>query len=494
VSRPIRTREEGGGSATSITGVWQADAVSPEIDGRRWTSGHGLSPRRRLFGLGVAVGGSSLLALALVGIRDQLGLDSVLLAFMLVSVAASAVGGVLPAAVAALLGFGLANYFFTPPYNTLMVASTAEFIDLMVFLAVAVLVGVIVEVGARSRFRAERDRVRAEWLTGLGAESHGEDSLESVLAETARTYAVEWVGLTQRGRVLAEVGQRPDSGVWRHADAGDGLLLEVAGPERMGTDLGPLNSFAATAGRLWRTQVLATQARRAEELRRIDELRASLLAAVGHDLRGPLAAIGVSAATLGEPNLELQPTERAELLAGIQLQVGRLNEIIANLLDLSRLHAGALSVHLEPTSVLTVMAGVLGLGADRVTLDVEDDLPLVVADGGLLERVVANLVSNADRYQPVGQRVLVSARAARGQVTVAVVDTGPGVEEERFADIFRPFQHFSDRSADGVGLGLAIARGFTEAMGGTLTPSPTPGGGLTMTLTLEVAGGSPADR
>lgn len=455
---------------------------------------HGLSSRRRLYGLGVALGGGPLLTVALWGLRDQLGLDSVLLAFILVSVAASAVGGVLPATLAALLGFALANYFFTPPYGTLMVASTSELIDLFVFLAVSVLVGVIVEIGARSRVRAQRDRVRAEWLAGLEAEAHSNRSLESVLAEARRTYAMEWVGLTQGGQVLAEVGERPPTGVPLKAAAGEDLYLELVGPERIGADLGPLDSLAATAGRLWRTQALAEQARRTEALRKVDELRASLLAAVGHDLRGPLATIGASAETLGAANLDLEPAERAELLAGISQEVARLNEIIANLLDLSRLQAGALSIQLAPTSILEVMTGVIRLGTDRVTLEVPEDLPLVLADAGLLERVVANLVSNADRYLPTGESVLISAGCNRGRVVVKVIDHGPGVAADRYEEIFRPFQHFSDRSTGGVGLGLAIAKGFTEAMGGHLVPSATPGGGLTMTLTLEVADAASADR
>ncbi|MFZ0530205.1 MAG: ATP-binding protein, partial [Propionicimonas sp.] len=269
---------------------------------------------------------------------------------------------------------------------------------------------------------------------------------------------------------------------------------ELSGPERIGEDRGLLGSLALTTGRLWRTQQLAEQARRAEELSRIDELRAGLLAAVGHDLRNPLAAISAAAQTLGQTDIELDAEDRAELLATIEQHAGRLNEIIGNLLDASRLQAGAISVHPAPTALLEVLAGVVRLGEGRVELDIPEDLPLIHADAGLLERVLANLVDNADRHLPSGERVLVAARHEGGLVAVRVIDHGPGVDPVRLDEIFAPFQHFGDRASSGLGLGLAIARGFTEAMGGTLTASRTPGGGLTMTVTLEVADAAAADR
>lgn len=468
-----------------------SDAVLPVPEPAR----AGLSRRRRLAGLGVALVGGPLLTLALLPMREQLGLDTVLLAFVLVSVAASAVGGVLPATIATVFSFALANFFFAHPYGTLAVESVTEVIDLFVFLTVTVLVGVIAELGARARVLAGRDRLRAEWLAGLetSANDHS-SSLESVLEEVLRSYAADGVALTSGGAVLASAGRWPCVGTVTTAEAGDGLRIRVVGPERIGSDPAPLNALAATAGRLWRSRVLVEQARHAEELRRIDEVRSSLLAAVGHDLRGPLAAIRASAATLSETELELDPAERTELLAAIEDQVERLDEIIANLLDLSRLRAGVLSVHLAPTSLMEVMAAVLRYGPQRIALDIDDDLPLALADCGLLERVLANLVSNADRYVPAGERIEIHAIGVGGRVQIQVVDHGPGVAPERFDEIFVPFQHFSDRSAGGVGLGLATARGFTEAMGGTLSPSQTPGGGLTMTITMEEAHGPGIDR
>ncbi|MCA0295349.1 MAG: DUF4118 domain-containing protein [Actinobacteria bacterium] len=468
--------------------------MSQQFTGRASGLGTRLSRRRQLYGLAVAVFVPPLFTLLLLPVRDALGLDTVLLLFVLVSVIASAAGGVWPALIAAAISFGLANFFFTRPYGSLLVASNNELIDLVIFLAVAALVGIVTEAGARVRARSERARLEAEWLAELGNRDHGPESVELALADARAIYGMHAVTLTEDGRLLASAGEPQPDDVLMVASAGEHLQLELSGPERVGEDRSLLDSLALTAGRLWRTRQLAEQARRAEELGRIDELRASLLAAVGHDLRNPLAAITAAASTLRQTDIELDPDDEAELLETIEEHAGRLNDIIGNLLDMSRLQAGALSVHPRPTVLLEVLAGVVRLGEGRVELAIPEDLPMINADAGLLERVLVNLVANADRHLPPGEKVVIAAERTAGRVAVRVVDHGPGVAPERFEEIFAPFQHFGDRSTIGVGLGLAIARGFTEAMGGTLTPSRTPGGGLTMTVTLEVADAAAADR
>jgi K+-sensing histidine kinase KdpD len=182
--------------------------------------------------------------------------------------------------------------------------------------------------------------------------------------------------------------------------------------------------------------------------------------------------------------------EEQELLATIEASADQLEDLIANLLAMSRLQAGALSVHKQPVALDEVVARALIDTPDHsVKIAVADDLPLIQADPGLLERVVANLLANARRFAPEGQPVLVQADADEHVVRLHVSDRGPGVPQEEWTRIFQPFQRLGDRPTDGTGagLGLAIARGFTEAMGGILTPADTPGGGLTMTVTLPVA-------
>ncbi len=465
------------------------------VDGRR-TSGLAtkLPRRRQLYGIVVAVVTPPLLTGFLLLGPTRPGLDTALLLLVLVSVAASAVGGILPAVLATLVSGGLANFFFTVPYGTFLVASAAEAVDLLIFLAVSLLVGFTTEATARGRARAERHRLEATWVAEVGTRTPDRDSVERILTEALGVYEMHGASLRKDGQVLAKIGEEHEGDTALELSAGEGLTMRLVGPEHLGEDRRLLGSWALAVGQLWRTRALAQQARRAEELARIDELRASLLAAVGHDLRNPLAAITVAASTLRQTDIQLAPEDREELLATILEHAERLNALIANLLDMSRIQAGALSVHPEPTVLLEVLRGVVRRGAGRLELDIPDALPLVVADSGLLERVIANLVDNADRHVGTGEQVLIHAYATETNIVVEVVDHGPGVAPERMEEIFAPFQHFGDRVTTGVGLGLAIARGFTEAMGGTLAASATPGGGLTMTITLEVARAAVAHR
>jgi len=241
-----------------------------------------------------------------------------------------------------------------------------------------------------------------------------------------------------------------------------------------------------------RDRLLADQRRRAEELERIDATRTSLLAAVVHDLRTPLATISSSAELL-VADLDLPDYQRRELVDHVARAARSLSSLLDNLLDVTRLQAGVLIAHLAPTDV----ADALDCGPDfdwsAVTVDLPDDLPMVRGDAGLLERVLCNLLENAARHSPPGTPVTLTARREGEGVTIRVADHGPGVDPGRFADLFTPFERLG-RGGSGLGLGLAIARGFTEAMGGRLVPSTTPGGGLTMTVELEVADDPPADR
>lgn len=233
----------------------------------------------------------------------------------------------------------------------------------------------------------------------------------------------------------------------------------------------------------------AKAAAAAAEIEAADRLRAALLAAVGHDLRTPLAAAKASVSGLRSPGLVLPTEDRDELLATADRSLDRLTGLVENLLDMSRLQAGAMPVHLRPVALGDVLARALddlGVAPRGVLLEVPDDLPAVLADAGLLERVVVNLVANAQRFAPVGQPALLSARVVGDVVELLVVDRGPGIDPSDQERVFLPFQRLGDTDAStGIGLGLALARGLTEAMGGQLVPRETPGGGLTMAVSLR---------
>ena len=455
---------------------------------------HGLAPGRRLLGLALLATVLPAMTGALVLGRGRLGLGSVLLLYLLAVVVLSVVGGIVVGALAAVGSFLLANFFLTPPYHTFDVESRDSVITLVVFLGVAVTVSVLVDVAARREAAAARSQAETAVLQREVAEPLAERSPEHVLAEIAHTFDLRTVALVETAggveRVLASVGQ-PARGaaVTVGVDIGRHRQLRGTGGEFFAEDRRLLSSLAHAASRAVDIRALATEAERAAELAVVDRLRSALLAAVGHDLRTPLAGIKAAVTTLRQPAVRLDDGDVAELLATIEESTDRLGDLIANLLDLSRLEAGALSVTASPVALDEIVARVI---VERTMHDVEnrvpDDLPLVLADAGLLDRIVANLVDNASRYSPAGTPVVVEAEAAETSVVLRVVDRGPGVPQEDWPRLFVPFQRLHDRGADaGVGLGLAIARGFAEAMGGQLDPSSTPGGGLTMSLTLPRA-------
>lgn len=220
---------------------------------------------------------------------------------------------------------------------------------------------------------------------------------------------------------------------------------------------------------------------RAERRRREAAALVALLSAAGHDLRSPLAS---AVAAVDGLHLALPAADRAELLDTAGVSLGRLGALVENLLDLSRLRVGGLPVALEPTSVAEVVAAARGELDGEVLVDLPDDLPELVADPVLLQRVVVNLLTNALRHSPAGRPPAVTAAAAGRRVLLRVVDHGPGVPAAEQARMFEAFQP----SRSGIGLGLALSKGLTEAMSGRLTPSTTPGGGLTMTLALRSVG------
>lgn len=233
------------------------------------------------------------------------------------------------------------------------------------------------------------------------------------------------------------------------------------------------------------------EALRAATAEAADRVRAALLAAVGHDLRSPLAGAKASISGLRSEDVELSAEDRRELLEGADASLDRLADLVNNLLDLSRVQAGAMPVRVLPTAVDEVVARALDDLGDQgppVLVDVPEDLPEACADPGLLERALANLLANAVRFSPAGAPPSVSARVADGRLDLLVVDHGPGIPTGEYDAVFRPFQRLGDSTTtEGLGLGLALARGLLHAMDAEITPTETAGGGLTMVVTLKVA-------
>ena len=470
--------------------------------------GPGVGWRRQLAGLGIALVGLPLLTLLLEHTKGSLALDGQVLLYLLAVVVIALVGGVAPALVAAIAASMAINYYFVEPRHTLDVAHADQAVALVVFLIVAVVVSGAVELATR-RARAARAAAReAETLSGLaGAEfdtGSGDDALQSVLERARRAFGMESVVL--KARVSASDGGEAEwmdvgSSGWAPGGTEEPLRFDVPagdlrlvgrGPELFAEDRRVLGAFAAAAQAAYVGRRLSERAGEARELEAMDRQRTALLAALGHDLRTPLAAIKAGVSTLRQSDVEWSAADRDELLATIEDSADRLDSIVANLLDASRLQAGAFSVSARPVALDEVVgAAVLAVGdvAERVRIDVPEELPLVLADPGLLERVLVNLIDNAVRY---GRSAVVSATAGDRSAKVRIEDAGAGVPEEERGRLFEPFARLGDRSGtSGVGLGLSVARGFAEAMGGTLIADHAEGGGLLMRLRLPLAGAQP---
>ncbi|MFL6028032.1 MAG: sensor histidine kinase, partial [Friedmanniella sp.] len=226
------------------------------------------------------------------------------------------------------------------------------------------------------------------------------------------------------------------------------------------------------------------------------EMRTALLAAVGHDLRTPLAAVKAAVSSLRQHDVSWTEQQTEELLATIESSADRLQHLVTNLLDASRLQAGIVAVAPEPVSLEEVLDQALITldEPNRVRTEIPETLPNLWADLGLAERVLANLLDNAVRHTPAEAAVTIRGSLSEDMVLCEVIDHGPGIPRHLWSQIFSPFQHFDDHQAGGLGLGLAVARGLTDAMGGSLNPALTPGGGLTMQLRLPTnsAASSPA--
>ncbi|WP_051175403.1 sensor histidine kinase [Nocardia exalbida] len=505
-SRWARIFDEGIGSAVvQRSGKIDVHMVTHEQAhcGLRYSALH---PRRPVAAWLAAVLVPALVcALGAAYLDDVLDLGGISAVFVVGVVAVALLGGVVPASFSALLSGLLLNWFFAPPRYSLTIAEPNSFITVVVLLIVAVAVAALVDLAAKRTGQARKASRQAELLTMFsGAILHGAD-LPRLLEQIREVFAQRAVCLVSGDRMLAEVGADPPrspSDADTVVEAGDGgHRLLLAGRPLAAADRPVLNAVTNQAVALVRQARLAEEAGAAAALLEADRLRRALLSAVGHDLRTPLAGAKAAVSSLRSDDIEFSPQDTAELLETIEESVDQLTALVGNLLDSSRLAVGVVTprlrrVYLDEAvhrALVSVGMGARGLrraAMDRVRIEVGD--VSVRADSGLLERVLANLIDNALRHAPRAGTVRVTAERAGERVSIAVVDTGPGVPQGTEEQLFEPFQRLGDRdNTTGVGLGLSVVRGFVEAMGGTVHAEPTPGGGLTMLVDLP--GGEPPD-
>ncbi|WBQ08567.1 sensor histidine kinase [Kribbella sp. CA-293567] len=472
---------------------------------------HGSLSRRRLaYGFLLAVLLPPMFALLLGLGGDTLNLTSNVLAFLFAVVVVALVGGWWPAMLTAIAGTVVLNWFFTPPTRSFTITEPNNALALSIFVLVAGLVSSVVDRAARRTRQAARSAAESETLATLaGSVLRGETALPALLERVREAFGmssaclmerVDTDELTETWRPIASAGtptcRRPEDGDAEIPGRED-LVLVLQGRSLAADERRLVGAFAAHAAALVDKARLSEAAAEAKPLAEADKLRTALLRAVGHDLRSPLASAKASVTSLRGSDVEWTVDERDELLETADESLDRLTRLVDNLLDLSRLQAGVLPVFPRPMALDEIMPSALaelGDSSAGITVDVPDTLPLIEADPALLERVLANLLANAVRYSPAGRPPMVTGSSLGDIVEVRVIDRGPGIPREERDRMFAPFQRLGDTdNTTGVGLGLALARGLTEAMRGSLQPEDTPGGGLTMVVSLPMATLRPDD-
>lgn len=461
---------------------------------------HGLDQRRRAAGWLLVALTLPLVTAVLLGVRDRIGLQSVLLTYLLIAVGAAVVGGIGPAIAGALAGFLLGNWFFTPPFHTLSIGDPENLLALVAFLLVASAMGGLVGLAARRAADAQRAQAQAEALAASAAwpQARG-NGLESIVRRLRTTFRLDAASILSRRHDGTWEVRAASGGPWLQTplaaddtiELGGGTILAWSGGELAAEDRRVLRAFAAQAAQAIEREELTQGAAAAETLAENDSLRTALLGAVSHDLRTPIASVKASVTSLLETGVAWSKEQTHTFLESILADTERLNRLVGQLLDASRIQAGAVHVFYQEVGIdEVVLAALEGLAGDRarVRVEVPEFLPLLQTDPALLERVVANLVENALAWSPADSAVTVSADLVAGRVDVRVVDRGTGIEAAELERVFRPFYRVGGgKNSTGIGLGLSVSQGFLDAMGHELAVEDTPGGGTTMVISLKTA-------
>jgi two-component system, OmpR family, sensor histidine kinase KdpD len=485
-----------GGSVIRLAGDIDVHIVSHAQAGKRRlpTVGGALSIRRRITGVVVTAVGLPLLTWPLTLVRSPDALTNEVLAFQLFVVIVAVVGGIWPALLAAVgAGFFL-DFFFVPPLYVIRIAEPSHLVTLVIFLIVAAIVSVVVDQAARRARAANRSAAESEVLVSVASGViRGTDAIEALVGQLREAFGMTSVALLEDGKVVYVASDEAVSSPNDEETTlplGTIATIRLRGKALAASDRKILGAFVSQLESALERRRLAAEAEGMRPLAAADRMRSALLAAVGHDLRRPLAAATAAVTSLRSSEVTLSEPDRAELLETADESLDDLATLVTDLLDVSRLQAGVLGVTLEPVAIEEIVGDALeelhaATGAVRFELG---ETHPVIADPALLQRVLVNLLANALRFAPADTAPVVATSELGDRVQLRVIDTGPGVPEDRREDMFVPFQRLGDTdNTSGIGLGLALAKGFVEGMGGSLEAEDTPGGGLTMVVELEAA-------
>lgn len=497
-SRLQRLFAEGIGDAI----VRQAGSIDVHLVTTRSVPPRRRTPRpalRRLSAWGAAIAVPAFLTAAFTLFGGSLDFSTLSSLYLVGVLAVSLLGGMWPAAMCALASALALNYCFTPPVHSFTIAEPKNILSLGVMVAVALAVSFLVDFSA-GRHQAAVSAARDADLLTVFARAALRSSSLPVLLEKLRDVFGQSVArfVAADGTVVAEscapdyaqpLATTPDSSV----TTSSGSELQLWGRRLSAHDQRLLGTVAEHAAAVVRHEELSRTAAENLALAEADKLRRSLLAAVGHDLRTPLAAAKLSVSSLRSEHVHFGPEETDELLATIEESVDHLGSLVDNLLDSSRLAAGVVhpemrTVDLDLVAHQAMFAATVGAPDLRHRFAIDTDGLSTWADPGLLERVLANVLANAVRHAPQSQIRLTAARsgAVSGNgVVIDIADDGDGIPDRLRPAAFEPFHRSGDATgSSGIGLGLSVAKGFTEAMGGTISLGDTPGGGTTVTIEL----------
>ena len=487
-----------GGPGTAATVIREAGDIDvhivahAEAGSRRLPSlGGALSLRRRLAGFALTLLGLPALTavLSLTDIDEYITTN--VLAFQLLVVVVALVGGIWPALVAAIAAGILLDLFFVSPLYTFDIDDPLHLLALVIFVIVAVLVSIVVDQAARRARTARRAAAESETLASIASSVlNGQDALQALVTRLREAFGMVSVILRSDGSPIyaaTDATLANDADIETDFPIGERAALSLRGRELPASDRRVLGAFLSQIESALANRELTREAESMRPVAEADRLRTALLAAVGHDLRRPLAAATAAVTSLQAADVALSESDRAELLEAAELSLQSLADLVTKLLDASRLQAGVLGISLTRVALDEVVTGALeelDLGPGDVQLELAR-IPQAEADAVLLQRAVVNLLANALRFSPVGAPPVVATSAFGDRVQLRVIDTGPGIPADRKDDIFHAFQRLNDTdNTTGVGLGLALSKGFIEAMDGTLDVEETPGGGLTMVIDL----------
>ncbi len=430
-------------------------------------------------------------------LRETLTVANASLIYLLVVLLIAIRSGMGPSLLAAIICFLSFNFFLIKPYYTFLVSDSRELLDLVVFLLVAFLGGQLAsnarQQAANARQRANEKEVLhklASFFNQLSTCEGVYDALQKVLSEELHTRHVH---MLPYATVVMPTDQTVCYLLLGRGEKVYGTLCAAFDEPPTENQLSLLNTSVIQACAALERIELAEKLSRTQTIEEADRLKTALLHAVSHDLRTPITIIKTSAASLLSLRQQLDSEQQNEMLTVIENEADQLDRMVGNLLDMSRLQAGALYLHLELNSLEEVIGDVVARmyqlhKAERITMNLPDDMPLVKFDYGLMLQAITNLVENALRYEPAESKIEVDTRVDHDQqiVSVAVVNHGSTISPDVAQHLFEPFYH---GPGGNIGLGLAITKGIIEAHQGQISVQDTPSGGATFMFTLAL----PAD-